>query len=142
MNKNIPRVGIGVIVIHNGKILLGERLAGHGAGVYQIPGGHLEFGETFEEAAKREVFEETGIDNIEVTGIVSLGNDIAFDKHYVSIGVLSEYRSGDIADAEPDRSKNWKWYDPDDLPTPIFPYSHRVIKNWLEKTVYKNINVI
>lgn len=142
MSEKIPRVGIGVVVTHNEKILMGERLAGHGAGAYQIPGGHLEFGETFEEAAKREVLEETGIDNIEITRIISLGNDVAFDKHYVSIGVLAEYRSGDVRDAEPNRSKNWAWYDMDDLPTPIFPHSHRVIKNWLEKTLYKNINVI
>ena len=142
MGEGFPRVGIGVIVTHNGKILLGERLRGHGAGTFEIPGGHLEFGETFEEAAKREVFEETNVENIDVIGIVSLGNDIAFDKHYVSIGILTEYRSGDIRDAEPDRSRNWAWYDPKNLPTPMFPHSHRVIKNWLEKTLYKNINVI
>jgi len=142
MGEGFPRVGIGVIVTRNGKILLGERLRGHGAGTFEIPGGHLEFGETFEEAAKREVFEETNIDTIDVIGIVSLGNDIAFDKHYVSIGILAEYRSGDIRDAEPDQSRNWTWYDPNDLPTPMFPHSHRVIKNWLEKTMYKNTNVI
>lgn len=142
MGKKFPRVGIGIIVKNGDTILLGERLRGHGAGVYQIPGGHLEFGETFEEAAKREVLEETGIDNIEIVEIVSLGNDIAFDTHYVSIGVLSEYQSGLVRDAEPDHSKNWAWYDPKNLPTPMFPHSHRVIKNWLEKTIYKNANVI
>jgi len=142
MIEKIPRVGIGVIVTHNGKILLGERLRGHGAGTFEIPGGHLEFGETFEEAAKREVFEETNIDTIGVIGIVSLGNDIAFDKHYVSIGVLAEYVGGDIKDAEPKNSRNWKWYDINNLPAPIFPHSKRVIDNWRNQTLYKNANVI
>src|SRR3989344_1445749 len=129
MNEKIPRIGIGVIVTRNGKILLGERLAGHGAGPFETPGGHLEVGETIEEGAEREVFEETNIDTIGVIGIVSLGNDIAFDKHYVSIGILTEYRSGDIRDAEPKNSRNWKWYDINNLPAPIFPHSKRGIDN-------------
>ena len=142
MEKKFPRIGIGIIVKNGNRILIGERIRGHGAGVYQIPGGHLEFGETFEEAAKREVFEETGIDNIEIAGIVSLGNDIAFDKHYVSIGVLAEYVGGTIKDVEPKNSRNWKWYDIHNLPTPIFPHSKRVIDNWQNKTMYRNTNVI
>ena len=131
-----PKVGIGVIVIRDGKILLGERLSSHGAGTYEIPGGHLEFGETFEEAAKHEVAEETGLTDIEVRGVVSLGNDIAYDKHYVSIGVLVESRSGEPYDAEPDHSKNWQWYDMHNLPLPIFPHSKKVIDNWLSGKIY------
>ena len=77
-----PKIGIGVIVIRDGKILLGERLSNHGAGTYEIPGGHLEFGETFEDAAIREVREETGLNDIIITAVVSVGNDIAYDRHY------------------------------------------------------------
>jgi 8-oxo-dGTP diphosphatase len=43
-----PKVGIGVIVYRKGKILIGKRLSHHGAGTWEIPGGHLEFGESFE----------------------------------------------------------------------------------------------
>jgi 8-oxo-dGTP diphosphatase len=142
MLEKVPRVGIGVIVLNQGNILIGERLSGHGAGTWQIPGGHLEFGETFEEAAGREVFEETGIGDIEVIGVVSLGNDIAFDKHYVSVGILAHYRAGEIKNTEPEHSKNWGWHHVSELPAPLFPHSERVIKNWLEKTLYKNKNVI
>lgn len=45
-----PKVGIGVIIVRENQILLGERRSGHGAGTFSIPGGHLEFGETFAEA--------------------------------------------------------------------------------------------
>lgn len=56
-----PKVGIGVIVMRQGRILIGERAAGHGSNTFMIPGGHLEFGESFEETACREVEEETGL---------------------------------------------------------------------------------
>lgn len=126
-----PKVGIGVIVLCGNKILLGERLSGHGAGTFAIPGGHLEFGETFADAARGEVAEETGLQDIEIKGVVSVSNDIAYGKHYVSIGVLAESRAGEPCDAEPQRSRNWRWYDLSDLPQPIFPHSQRVIDNWL-----------
>ncbi len=131
-----PKVGVGIIVIRDGKILLGERLAGHGASTYQIPGGHLEFGESFEEAAKREVEEEAGLADIEIRGVVSLGNDIAYGMHYVSIGLLAESRAGEPYDAEPGKSKNWQWYDLDRLPSPIFPHSKNVIDNWRAGKIY------
>ncbi len=134
--KERPKVGIGVIVIRGSKILLGERLSSHGAGTFEIPGGHLEFGETFAAAAVREVREETGLTDLVVRGIVSLGNDIAFDKHYVSIGVCIECLSGEPSDPEPEHSKNWKWYKTDNLPGPIFPHSNRVIQNWLAGIMY------
>lgn len=103
--KERPYVGIGVIVIRNGKILLGERLHSHGSGELQIVGGHLEFEESFEETAKREVTEETGLENIEIKGVVSIGNDIAYNKHYVSIGILAESNVGEPYDAEPKKVK-------------------------------------
>ena len=140
-NSNRPRVGIGVIVIRDGKILLGERTSSHGAGTFQIPGGHLEFGETFEEAALREVVEETGLTTLVAKGVVSVGNDIAYDKHYVSIGILAESLDGDPYDAEPEHSKNWRWYDLNSMPSPIFPHSRRVIDNWLSSDFYRSGNL-
>ncbi|MBI4134912.1 MAG: NUDIX domain-containing protein [Candidatus Sungbacteria bacterium] len=131
-----PKVGIGVIVVRGRKILIGERLSGHGSGTFEIPGGHLEFGETFEEAAKREVAEETGLTNIEVKGVVSIGNDIAFDKHYVSIGILAESNFGEPYDVDATVAQNWQWYEPENIPEPFFPHSKRVVDNWLNGTIY------
>ena len=131
-----PKVGIGVIVVRGGKILIGERLSGHGAGTFEIPGGHLEFGETFAEAALREVREETGLIDLAVRGIVSLANDIAYNKHYVSIGVCVDCHKGEPVAAEPTHSRNWRWYGVHELPEPLFPHSKRVIDNWLAKQIY------
>ena len=56
-----PKVGIGVIIIRNdGKILIGKRKGSH-APYWSIPGGHLDIGESFEQAATREIYEETGL---------------------------------------------------------------------------------
>jgi 8-oxo-dGTP diphosphatase len=69
-----PQVGVGVIIVRDGKILLGLRRS-HGAGTWALPGGHLEWGETVESCARREVKEETGL----YLGVVSQGpyaNDV------------------------------------------------------------------
>src|SRR5205085_103309 len=49
-----PAVGVSVILLRGGLVLLGQRLASHGAGTWQFPGGHLEFGEAIEDCARRE----------------------------------------------------------------------------------------
>ncbi|OGF65940.1 hypothetical protein A3I27_01695 [Candidatus Giovannonibacteria bacterium RIFCSPLOWO2_02_FULL_43_11b] len=136
MKPDRPKIGIGVIIVRDGKILIGERLSSHGAGTFMIPGGHLEFGETFEEGAIREAREETGLENLVVKKVVSLGNDVAYDKHYVSIGILLESQDGEAFDAEPERSRNWHWHDPRNLPEPFFLHSKRVVQNWLSGNFY------
>jgi len=141
-NSQYPKVGLGVIVIRDGKILLGERLSERGTGMYQIAGGHLEFGETFEEGARREVREETGLTDIIVKGVVSVGNDIAFDAHYITVGLLAESLSGEPSCPEPDESRNWQWYDLDNLPSPILPYTKRAIDNWRSGKLYTDHKVI
>jgi 8-oxo-dGTP diphosphatase len=126
-----PKVGIGVIVERKGKILVGRRLSSHGSGTWEIPGGHLEFGESFEQAAEREVREETGLQRIEAKAVVSLNNDIAYDKHYVSIGVLVTSEMGEPTNPEPEHSTDWHWCDPNKLPEPFFPHSRNVVNHWL-----------
>ncbi|RLC15632.1 MAG: DNA mismatch repair protein MutT, partial [Deltaproteobacteria bacterium] len=54
-----PLIGVAAIVIKDKKVLLGKRKNAHGAGTWAFPGGHLEYKESIEECAKREVFEET-----------------------------------------------------------------------------------
>ena len=71
-----PRVGIGVLVFNDlNQLLLGKRVSNHGEGEFGPPGGHLEFGESFEECAVREVKEEAGFD-IKDPKFLSLTNDV------------------------------------------------------------------
>ena len=63
------RGGVGVIVAHNGKILCGIRANDAGSGLLCGPGGHIEEGETPEQAAVREAQEEFGITPTELIEI-------------------------------------------------------------------------
>ncbi|MDK9778370.1 MULTISPECIES: NUDIX hydrolase [Vibrio] len=120
MNKEV-RVGVATIILRDGKILLGERIGSHGANTWATPGGHLELGESIEECAKREAFEETGlvVDSIEK---LTFTNDI-FEKegkHYVTLFVLASCGSGEPQVAEPDKCKQWQWCELNNLPEPLF----------------------
>ncbi len=136
MEHERPKVGIGVIVEKDGKILLGKRLASHGAGTWQIPGGHLEFNDTFEDTARREVMEETGLTDIEVVGLVCVINNRVYDKHFVSLGFHTRWKSGEPYAAEPEKSSDWQWFAPGELPEDIFLPSKDVIAHWKSGVVY------
>ena len=62
MEEKRPRAGASVIVVHEGKVLLGKRNKKNATGMWLIPGGGIGFGEKMIDAAVREIKEETGID--------------------------------------------------------------------------------
>lgn len=116
-----PAVGVAVIICKGDEILLGLRLAGHGAGSWQFPGGHLEFGEAIEACARREVLEETGLE----LGAVRRGpytNDIfrAEQRHYITLFALADYIGGTPQVYEPDKCARWAWFRWDALPQRLF----------------------
>lgn len=116
-----PSVGIGVIVTKNRLVLMGKRKNAHGEGSWHFPGGHLEFGESWEECAKREVEEETGV-KITNLRFGTVTNDIFKEeqKHYITIFVIADYVSGIVETKKPNKCDGWKWISWDDLPTPLF----------------------
>ncbi len=57
-----PKVGIGIVVIRDDQVLLVKRGKPPGAGLWSLPGGKQELGETAEETARRELREETGLE--------------------------------------------------------------------------------
>ena len=86
MQDKRVQVGIGVLLVKEGKVLLGHRIGAHEANTWGLPGGHLEFGETFEDCAIRETKEETNLTISELT-CVGVTNDLfsEVDKHYVTL---------------------------------------------------------
>ncbi len=115
-----PRVGVGVIVQREGKILLGKRKGSHGAGHWSCPGGHLEFGETVEQCAQRELLEETGL---KATSLV-IGpwtNDVMGpDKHYITLHVFVSEFEGEPKLMEQHKCEGWQWFEWSQLPGPLF----------------------
>jgi 8-oxo-dGTP diphosphatase len=120
---NRPKVGIGVVILNKeNHLLLGKRKNAHGAGFWSPPGGHLEYGETFEGCAVREAEEETGLllENLRVLGV---SNDIfeAEGKHYVSIFVRGTPRGeSEPMVREPKKNESWHWFPMEQLPDALF----------------------
>lgn len=116
-----PKIGVGVLIVREGRLLLGRRRGSHGADSWSAPGGHLEFGETPEECARREVLEETGL-VVGKLAKVAFTNDffIAEKKHYVTLFMLAEDIRGTPQRCEPDKCAGWEWCSADELPQPLF----------------------
>jgi 8-oxo-dGTP diphosphatase len=125
-----PKVGLEILIFNNeNEILLGKRKGVHGVDMWGPPGGHLELGETFEQYAVREVFEETGL-NVSEPKFLALTNDFfaSENKHYVSIFMtVKDPINQQIKNKEPDRVESWQWFDINKLPTELFmPLFHLV----------------
>lgn len=146
MNEEKKRVGAGfgvMIMTKENKVLLGKRhddpakadSALRGEGTWTLPGGKLEWGETFEDGAVREVREETGID-LKDPKVISVHNSKNEHAHFVTLGLLATDFEGEPKVMEPDEIVEWRWFDIDRLPTPMFFPSTKVIENYLAKQFY------
>eukprot|EP00941_MAST-03F_sp_MAST-3F-sp1_P005775 g5775.t1 len=125
MSSNRPKVGVGVFCTnpkYPGCILLGVRKSVHGNGTYALPGGHVEFAESWEETGRRETLEETG-QNLSCIRIVTIDNSIekSTNYHYVTVFVIG-ITDDEPKNLEPDKCKGWGWYkwDSEDFPKPLF----------------------
>lgn len=119
--NNTTRVGVGIIVKKQRKVLLGKRKSAHGEGTWGFPGGHLEFMETFEQCVVRELQEETSM-KVKNIHFGSLTNDFFVNekKHYITVYMLADYTKGKAVVMEPDKCEKWEWFSWDTLPTPLF----------------------
>jgi 8-oxo-dGTP diphosphatase len=129
MKNDRPLVGVGVIIIKNKKVLLLKRLHSHGDGTWAFIGGHLEFNESLEDCAKREVFEEIGV-KIKNIKPVAFTNDFFSkeNKHYVTLFLTAEIESGVEKNMEIEKASEIKWFSWDKLPTPLFTPIKNLLK--------------
>ncbi len=139
------KAGVGVMILKDNKVLLGKRhddpkkadSALHGEGTWTMPGGKIDFGETLEEAAAREVIEETNIKiNQDKLKFISLTNERVSDAHFVTVGFLSEEFEGKPKVMEPDEITEWRWFALDKLPEKMYFTSAKILKNYSENMVY------
>jgi 8-oxo-dGTP diphosphatase len=125
--EGVVRVGLGVLIVRDDKVLMLKRKGSHGEGTWSLPGGHLEIGESFSDCARREMMEELGVE-IEPHSVISVSNDIMYGKHYITIGVKAAIRSGEIMNNEPHKCEAIRWFKLDELPSPLFVASKNVIE--------------
>jgi 8-oxo-dGTP diphosphatase len=96
-----PYVAVSAAVFRNGRVLIVRRAQPPAAGLYTLPGGVVELGETLAEAAVREVWEETGLD-IEPLVLVGYREVVARDvngrveRHFVILPFAARWRAGEI----------------------------------------------
>lgn len=116
MKPGIDYIGVGVgalIFNEEGKFFMTLRgpKAKNERGKWEIPGGAVEFGETFEEAIKREVFEEYGI-RIIVNELLQICDHIIPDEHqhWVSPTYICEIIEGTPTIKEPEKCSDMGWF--------------------------------
>ena len=96
-----PIVGVGAIIIENGRVLLARRGTPPRAGQWSLPGGVVELGETLRAATEREALEETGLiveagEVVEVLDRILPGDTGAVQFHYVLIDFLCTCKGGEL----------------------------------------------
>ena len=143
VEKKRVGVGFGAMLMKNGAVLLGRRNADpnkadselHGEGTWTMPGGKLEYGESFEDGARREVREETGI-ILSRAEVICVNNDKNEHAHFVTIGLFSDAFEGEPRVMEPDEIVEWRWFPLDALPSPLYFPSAKIIENYRRKSFY------
>ncbi len=131
-----PKVGVGLFVMGgDGTFVVIERKGSHGEGTWALVGGHVEFGQSPQEAAAAEAREEMGLDLDPAS--IHVGpwtNDVFHDegKHYLTLFAWVELPHGQWpAIREPDKISRWRWAAFDDVPRPVFlPLGNLLATGW------------
>jgi 8-oxo-dGTP diphosphatase len=119
-----PLVGVGAIIVDDGRVLLIKRGKAPLLGEWSIPGGMLELGETLRQGAEREALEETGL-VVRATDLLGVFDRIVPDEtkrtlyHYVLIDFLCQKVSGDVLAAAD--ASDARWFNRADLSSLSLP---------------------
>lgn len=130
-----PEIGVGCLVVNRaGQIMLCKRLKPYGYGKLALPGGHLEWRETLEDCAKREVLEESGVALTEILNLDHYTQEITKGRHYITFYLIAPLPD----DAEPRRTEpkkhgEWAWYEPFDLPKHAWAPTKRLVERCGER---------
>jgi ADP-ribose pyrophosphatase len=107
-----PRTAVGAVVFKEGGILLVKRANPPAQGLWAIPGGSVRLGETLQQAAEREIMEETGVriragNPIFVFDAIEPDEQGAIRFHYVIVDLSAEYVSGEPRAADDAADARW-----------------------------------
>lgn len=113
-----PRVAVGAVVIKEGRVLLVKRRDPPNRAQWAIPGGSIRLGESLQQAAEREILEETGVRiragrPIYIFDVIDRDPEGRIRYHYVITDLLAEYLGGDPTPR--DDAEDARWLRPLDL---------------------------
>lgn len=137
------RIVVYILVTRGSQILMGKRKGAFGQGEWCMPAGHLEFNESFEGCAARELLEETGLTASQFN-LVALRNQHPYtsavngptERHYVILGFQATDWAGTPTLTEPDRCEGWEWVELERLPEPLFEPARMVLECYRTGQVY------
>ena len=109
-----PEVAVGALAVDHGRLLCIRRGHGPGAGLWSLPGGRVEAGETLHEAVVREVVEETGLEVV-VDGFVGYVERLGDDYHFVILDFGVTLLDPDVDPVAGDDAAEAAWVPFDDL---------------------------
>jgi ADP-ribose pyrophosphatase len=109
---DLPRVAVGAVVFKDQKVLLVRRGRPPAQDLWAIPGGRIEIGETLQQAAEREIREETGItiralEPIYTFDAIERDGHGRIRFHYVIVDLMAEYRGGRIEAGDDAAAARW-----------------------------------
>ncbi|KAK9840721.1 hypothetical protein WJX84_011249 [Apatococcus fuscideae] len=121
--SGVPRVGVGVLLWQGESVLVGRRKGSHGSGQWALPGGKLDFAETLEACAARELQEEAGVqipaESFQRAWVTSTVFDAA--THYVTVFMQAEMpEEQEPQNLEPEKCSGWHWHALSEVPEPRF----------------------
>lgn len=109
---DFPRVAVGAVVFKDDRVLLVRRGRAPARGLWAIPGGSMELGETLQAAAEREIFEETGIkiragEPVFTFDVIEKDNDGRIRFHYVIVDMIADYIGGALSPGDDAVEAHW-----------------------------------
>ena len=131
-DEALPRVGVGLLIVDDDRVLLTLRRRAPEAGCWSILGGRVEFFETVESCAAREAREEAGID-ISIERLLCVTDHILPDEgiHWVAPAFLGRIVQGVPANREPEKTAQVAWFALNDLPRELTLTARRAIHAYL-----------
>ncbi|MBI2889082.1 MAG: NUDIX domain-containing protein [Candidatus Liptonbacteria bacterium] len=132
--KDYIGVGCGALIVNDcGETLLLKRKNRNEIGMWCKPGGAVEYGETVEDAVRREVKEEFGVE-IELLESLGFTNQIlpAEKEHWVAFHYLARITKGKPRNCEPDKTKEFGWFPIDKLPEPLTQTTREPVEMYLK----------
>lgn len=108
-NPQRPQIAVGAIIFHNDRVLLVKRRHAPAKDCWAIPGGKVRWGETLQQAAEREVLEETDIvcRAGKTVHLFELLPEQAEQFHYLIIDLEAEYLSGKPQAGDDAKAARW-----------------------------------